>query len=264
MIRMTISSRLLLGLLLLLAGATAFAAGQPAPTPAPSITVFAAASMKESLDAVAADWTARSGQKVVVSYAASNALARQIEKDAPADVFISADQDWMDYLDSRGLVAKTTRFDLVGNRLVLIVPAASPVRRVNLARPRDFDGALGDGRLAIAESSVPAGKYGQEALVRLGLWERASKRLAPGENVRAALAFVAQGEAPLGIVYFTDARAEPKVRVVATFPSSSHSRIVYPVAALAKGNAAASAGFLAYLRSARARAVFVRAGFSAP
>jgi molybdate transport system substrate-binding protein len=228
------------------------------------ITVFAAASLKESLDAVAAEWTTRSSQKVVVSYAASSALAKQIEQDAPADVFISADEEWMDYLAQRKRVDTGSRFDLVGNRLVLVAPSATAMEHVDL-KPDAFGAALGEGRLAVADvESVPAGRYAKQALQSLGLWDAAAAHLAPGENVRAALAFVARGEVPLGIVYATDARAEPRVRVVAQFPPKSHARIVYPAARIARGDAESSRGFLDFLRSKRARAIFQRAGFTAP
>jgi len=250
-----------------LATVPALAAGTAAATavvPEP-LTVFAAASLKESLGAVVAAWTAQSGQKVVVSYAASSALAKQIEQAAPADVFISADREWMDYLVERKAVDATSRFDLVRNRLVLVAPAAGgpahvPLRAAALAQ------ALGaEGRLAVAETeNVPAGRYARQALSALGLWDGVAAHLAPAENVRAALAFVARGEAPLGIVYETDARAEPRVRVVARFPDSSHTPIVYPAARVAASPAARSAGFLAYLHGARARAIFLRAGFSKP
>ena len=234
-----------------------------APEP---LTVFAASSLKESLDAVATTWTMQSGQRVVVSYAASSALAKQIEQAAPADVFISADREWMDYLVARKAVDATSRFDLVRNRLVLVAPAAAggpahvPLRAAALAQ------ALGaDGRLAVAETdNVPAGRYARQSLVALGLWDVVSARLAPSENVRGALAFVARGEAPLGVVYETDARAEPRVRVVARFPDGSHTPIVYPAARVAASPAARSASFLAYLHGARARAIFLRAGFSKP
>jgi len=241
----------------------ALALAKDAPRP---ITVFAAASLKESLDVVAADWTARSGQKVVVSYAASNALARQIEQGAPADVFVSADQAWMDYLDGRKLLTPGTRMDVVRNHLVLVAPATATVPGVNLAKNDELLRALGGGRLAVAEvDSVPAGKCAREALIRMGAWSVLSARLAQGENVRAALAFVAKGEAPLGVVYATDALAEPKVRVVAVFPDTMHAPIVYPAAAMAQGDsAAASKDFRAYLRSVRARAIFKRAGFDTP
>ncbi len=231
----------------------------------PAITVFAAASLKESLDAVAAAWTRRSSQKVVVSYAASSALAQQIKQGAPADVFISADHEWMDELAERRQIDADTRFDLVGNRLVLIVPASSTLKSVRLDRAESVRQALGDGRLALAETvSVPAGRYARQALSKLGLWDLLSARLAQGDNVRAAMAFVARGEAALGIVYATDAKAEAKVRVVAIFPQASHDRIIYPVARVGAADARSSEGFLAFLKSADAWAIFSRAGFSSP
>jgi molybdate transport system substrate-binding protein len=237
-----------------------------AQEPARPLTVFAAASLKESVDAVAADWMKRSGQKIVVSYGASSALARQIERDAPADIYISADEDWMDYLAMSGRIDAASRFDLVGNRLVLVAPLSSPLQKVDLRRTVEFSRALGsDGRLAVADiETVPAGKYARQALTSLGLWQAVAPRLAQGENVRAALAFVARGEAPLGIVYATDARAEPKVRVLASFAPATHARIAYPAARLKRADAAASRGFLAFLRGPAARAIFLRAGFSAP
>ncbi len=235
-------------------------AAQPEP-----LTVFAAASLKESLDAVTVAWTARSGQKVVVSYAASSALARQIEQAAPADVFISADAEWMEYLAARHRIDPASRFALVRNALVLVSPAKGGATRVAL-EPAAIAQALGtNGRLAVAETdNVPAGKYAKQSLTALGLWPALSARLAPADNVRAALAFVARGEAPLGIVYETDARAEPSVRVVARFPASSHAPIVYPAARVATSPVARSADFLAFLRGPRASAIFLRAGFSKP
>ena len=246
-------------LLLLLAAASAFAKAPPPP----GITVFAAASLKESLDAVAADWTRRSGQKVAISFAASSALAHQIEQGAPADVFVSADREWMDYLQQRRQVDPASRFDLVANRLVLVAPASSSTRQVDFAKPATFLAALGDGRLAIAETtSVPAGRYGRQALGKHGLWDALAPRLAQGDNVRAAMAFVARGEAPLGIVYATDAQAEPGVRVVARFPASSHDPIIYPVARVATTDPRRTAGFLAFLRGRQAQATFRRFGFA--
>ena len=231
----------------------------------PPLTVFAAASLKESLDAAAADWTRRSGQKVVLSFAASSALAHQIEQGAPAEVFISADNAWMDYLQTRKLVDPRSRFDLVSNRLVLIVPATSSIRTVDLAKPDSVLKALGDGRLAVAETvSVPAGRYAKQSLTKLGLWGVLSSRLAQGENVRAAMVFVARGEAPLGIVYATDAQAESNVRVVARFPEDSHDRIIYPIARVAAADSMRAAGFLAFLRGRQAQAMFRKAGFAKP
>ncbi len=248
--------------LLFLFAAMPLFAQSPSP---PALTVFAAASLKESLDRASSAWTQRSGQRVVVSYAASSALAKQIEQSAPADVFVSADTAWMEYLDERQLIDASTRFDLVGNRLVLIAPAVSALRSVALDRNDGLHDALGAGRLALGEtSSVPAGRYAKQALIHLGLWDGISSRIAQGENVRAAMAFVARGEAPLGVVYATDAQAEPKVRVVATFPSASHDPIIYPVARVRAADPQTSAGFLAFLTSADARAIFASAGFGQP
>ncbi len=225
------------------------------------ITVFAAASLKESLDEAAAAWTTRSGQKVSISYAGSAALARQIEQGAPADIFLSADSQWMDYLQQRKLIDVDTRADVVGNRLVVIAPAASALRALAL-KPAAVRAALGEGRLAMAEvASVPAGRYGKQALTALGLWDTVSGRLAQADNVRAAMAFVSRGEAPLGIVYATDAQAEPRVRVVAAIPARTHDVILYPVARVAKTPPAATKGFLAFLRGDEADAIFKRAGF---
>lgn len=249
-----------LGFLLLLLAAPALA-----KAPAPTLTVFAAASLKESLDAVASDWTRRSGQKVVVSFAASSALAHQIEQGAPTDVFISADGEWMDYLQMRKQIDPATRFDLVANRLVLVAPSSSPLRSVVLAKPGSLLEALGDGRLAVAETeSVPAGRYARQSLAKLGQWGDVEPRLAQGENVRAAMAFVARGEAPLGIIYATDAQAEPNVRVVARFPDDSHDPIIYPVARVSTSDPARSAGFLSFLRGRHAQATFHKAGFTKP
>lgn len=252
---MTFLARLSILLMLLALPALAHAA-QPRP-----ITVFAAASLKESLDEAAAAWTKRSGQKVSISYAGSSALAKQIEQGAPADVFISADGEWMDYLQQRKLIDVDTRTNLVGNRLVVIAPADSPLQTLSL-KPAAVRQALGNGRLAMAETtSVPAGRYGRQALTTLGLWDAVSGRLAQADNVRAAMTFVSRGEAPLGIVYATDAQAEPKVRVVAAIPGRTHDAIVYPLARVAKTPPAATKGFLAFLRGEEAKAIFKRAGF---
>jgi molybdate transport system substrate-binding protein len=223
--------------------------------------VFAAASLKNALDEIGAAYTARTGRAVVGSYAASSALARQIEQGAPADLFVSADVDWMDYLAERGLIQPATRVDLLGNGLVLIAPRGSDVR-VRLGPGLDLTGPLGDGRLAIGDPlAVPAGKYAKAALERLGAWPALADRLAPVENVRAALAMVAQGEAPLGIVYTTDAAVEPRVEIVATFPAATHPPIVYPLALTPTASADAAA-FAAYLRSTAARALFEKHGFA--
>lgn len=253
-----------LSCLLLLTAMPAWAQS-PAPPAAPAtITVFAAASMKESLDGASAEWTKQSGQKVVVSYAASSDLARQIEQGAPADVFVSSDEKWMDYLQDRKLIDPATRSDLLGNQLVLIAPAESKQRTLALDANAILR-ELGDGRLAMAETTaVPAGRYGKQALIKLGLWDAVSGKLAQADNVRAAMLFVSQGEAPLGIVYATDAKAEPKVRVVAIFPDGSHDPILYPVARTSRSDPTLARGFLMFLRGPAARAIFSRAGFRIP
>jgi molybdate transport system substrate-binding protein len=224
-----------------------------------SVTVFAAASLKNALDEVNLAYGAHGGP-ARASYASSSVIARQIEAGAPADVFISADTDWMDELAKRGLIAAGSRRDLLTNRLVLIAPKDSPVR-LKIAPGMDLAAALGGGRLAIGGPDVPAGRYAEAALEALGVWPSVKDHLAPGENVRATLAFVARGEAPLGIVYETDAEIEPAVRVVGVFPASSHPPIVYPAALVATSRNPAASAYLAFLRSPRAGAIFRRYGF---
>ncbi|WP_295938155.1 molybdate ABC transporter substrate-binding protein [uncultured Xanthomonas sp.] len=228
------------------------------------LTVFAAASLKESLDEAASAYQRASGNPVQVSYAASSTLARQVEQGAPADVFVSADQEWMDYLQQRKLIDPALRRDLLGNTLVLVAPAASKAQ-VDLRKPGALLAALGaQGRLAVGQTaSVPAGKYARAALQALGQWDSVQPRLAESESVRSALMLVARGEAPLGIVYGSDAQAEPKVRVVAIFPADSHAPIVYPVAPLrASPQAKAAAEFVRWLGTPPAQAIFRRHGFS--
>ena len=230
---------------------------------ADTVTVFAAASLKEALDAAARAFEAASGHKVVVSYGASNALARQIENGAPADLFISADADWIDYVERRGLAAPGSRTTLLANDLVLVAPAASTLQ-LQLANGVDVAGALGGKRLALANPDVvPAGKYAKAALASLGAWDAIAGRIAAADNVRMALALVARGEAPLGVVYRTDALAERRVRVVGTFPAATHPPIVYAMVRLPRASRAARE-FAAYLAAAQARAVFERHGFRAP
>ena len=232
------------------------------PVAAQNLTVLAAASLKEALDDVAAQFQRASGNKVALSYAASSALAKQIENGAPADVFISADLDWMDYLDQRKLLRAGTRMNLLRNRLVLIAPAESRLQ-VEIKAGFALDKLLGDGKLSMADpDSVPAGKYGKAALEKLGAWSAVERRVARGDNVRTALNFVSRGEAPLGIVYETDAFAEKKVRVIARFPQDAHPAIIYPAAALAGSKHAATPAFLNDLKSGEARAIFEKYGFS--
>ena len=228
---------------------------------AQNVTVFAAASLKEALDEIDGTQQKRSGQKAAISYAASSALARQIGSGAPADIFISADLDWMDYIDKRNLVKAKSRFNLLRNELVLIAPADN---KTSLTIGPNFPLAaqLGDRRLAMADpDSVPAGKYGKAALEHLGVWPSVANKVARAENVRAALLFVARGEAPFGIVYRTDAAAEKNVRIVGAFPADSHPAIVYPAALLTTGRSAAADQYFSMLKSAGAMNVFRRHGF---
>ena len=221
------------------------------------LLVFAAASLKNALDQVAALQPA----KPTLSYGASSSLARQIENGAPADVFISADLDWMDYLDKKGWLVPGTRRNLLGNRLVLVAPASQPVK-LTPAPHFAISAALKNGRIALANpDSVPAGKYAKAAFESLGVWDQVAGRVAAADNVRAALALVARGETPLGVVYQTDANAEPKVMIAGTFPRDSHPPIVYPVAEV-KGAKASARDFLELLAGPRARAVFERHGFT--
>lgn len=227
-----------------------------------ALTVFAAASLKESLDEAAAAYQKQTRVPVRVSYAASSALARQIEQGAPADAFFSADLEWMDYLQQRDKLQEATRRSLLGNRLVLVAPKASKAQ-VDLKRPATLLAALGNGRLAVGQTqTVPAGKYAKASLESLSLWNGVKARLAESESVRAALILVARGETPLGIVYASDAKAEPAVRVVATLPEESHPPIIYPVAALRGPRSAQATQFVQWLASPAADAIFTRRGFA--
>lgn len=250
-------------LLGLLAACLAIVAGpalaRAASTAAP-VTVFAAASLSDAMQTIGEAYRRKTGVPVRFSFASSSTLARQIESGAPAQLFVSADVEWMDYVQARGLTRAGSRRDIAGNRLVLIAPAASHAKlRIGPGFP--LKAALGGGRLAVGDPAhVPAGIYAKAALTRLGVWGQVSSRLAPAENVRVALAYVARGETPLGVVYLTDAMAEPKVRVVDVFPEPSHPPIVYP-AALIAGAGPGAAAFYAYLRGPEARAVLRRLGF---
>ena len=225
------------------------------------VTIFAAASLRDALDALAREYERQGRGKAAVSYAGSPMLARQIEKGAPADIFISADTDWMDYLARLGRIRIETRVDLLSNRLILVAPAQSQVTlRIGPRFP--LAALLGDGRLAMADpDSVPAGKYGRAALEALGIWQEVAPKVARSENVRAALALVARGEAPFGVVYRSDALAERRVRTVGEFPASLHPRIVYPAALVAGGRSKIAYEYLRYLRSIAARAVWQHHGF---
>jgi molybdate transport system substrate-binding protein len=233
----------------------------PAAAEDRTITVFAAASMKNALDDVDAAFTARTGVKVVASYAASSALAKQIEQGAPADVFVSADTDWMDYAASRKTINEPTRVNLLGNSIVLIAPKDSKIDNVAIAKGFDLAKLAGDGRIATGDvRAVPVGKYAKAALTSLGAWPAAEPKFAMAESVRAALTLVARGEAVLGIVYATDAKVEPGVKIVGTFPAESHPAIIYPVAATTTAKPAAN-DYLAFLRSTAAKTIFERYGF---
>ena len=226
--------------------------------------VLAAASLQESLTEAANAWAAKGHAKPVISFAASSALARQAIAGAPADLFLSADEEWMDAVAKAGLLRAGTRTTLLGNRLVLIAPASSTVR-LTPARGFALAKALGTGRLALADpDAVPAGKYAKAALTHLGVWGSVAAKVAPAENVRAAMALVERGAAPLGIVYATDARASKAVRIVGTFPAASHPPIRYPVAILKASRHKDAVGFRAFLLSKQGRAIFARHGFSAP
>ncbi|HXW19232.1 MAG TPA: molybdate ABC transporter substrate-binding protein [Roseiarcus sp.] len=225
------------------------------------IVIFAAASMRTALDEIAAAFRAETGTEAKISYGGSLALARQITQGAPADIFVSADEESMDEAVKGGAIKPETRFNLLGNSLVVVANRNSPLDSVALT-PSAIDAAIGSGKLATGEvNSVPVGKYAKQALTNLGLWEDVAPHLAMTDNVRAALAFVARNEAPLGIVYATDAAAEPTVKVVAVFPASSHKPIVYPVALTAASDSPSAVGFLHFLSSPPARSIFTRQGF---
>jgi molybdate transport system substrate-binding protein len=229
---------------------------------ADDVVVFAAASLKNALDDVAATWKAQSGKAAKISYAASSALAKQIESGAPADVFISADLDWMEELAKNNLIKPNTRSNLLGNRLVLVAPASS-AGSIVLKPGVDLAPALKGGKLAMADpASAPAGKYGRAALENLGLWDSVAGSVASAQNVRAALVLVSRGEAPLGIVYQTDAAADEGVKVVAAFPEGTHPPILYPVAVAAASKNPDAAAFVTYLRSTSAKAAFEKQGFT--
>ena len=218
--------------------------------------------MKNSLDDVNSAFTKQSGIKVVAGYAASSALMKQIEQGAPADVFLSADIDWMDYGAQRNLIKTGTRVDLLGNRLVLIAPKDSKIGDVNIGPGFDLAGLAGSGRIATGDvRAVPVGLYAKAALEKLGVWASVEQKMAMAENVRAALVLVARGEAPLGIVYETDAKVDPGVKIVGTFPEYSHPPIVYPVALTANAKPDASQ-YLAFLRTQAAKSTFERYGFT--
>ena len=236
-------------------------AASPATAQDKSLTVFAAASMKNALDDVDAAYTAKTGVKIVASYAASSALAKQIEQGAPADIFVSADTDWMDYAIGKKNINEPTRVNLLGNSIVLIAPKDSKIDTVTIGPGLDLAKLAGDGKIATGDvKAVPVGKYAKAALEKLGAWQAAEPKFAMADSVRAALTLVARGEAALGIVYSTDANVEPGVKSVGTFPADSHPPIIYPVAATTTAKPEA-AEYLAFLRSSSAKAIFEKYGF---
>ena len=234
----------------------------PASAQDKSLTVFAAASMKNALDDIDTAFTAKTGVKVAASYAASSTLARQIEQAAPADIFVSADTDWMDYLIGKKAINEPTRINLLGNSIVLIAPKDSKIDNVAIGAGFDLAKLAGDGKIATADvKAVPVGKYAKASLEKLGAWTAAEPKFAMTENVRAALTLVARGEAVLGIVYSTDAKVEPGVKIVGTFPADSHPAIIYPVAATSTAKPEA-ASYLDFLRSSAAKATLEKYGFT--
>jgi len=236
-------------------------ASPPAVAQDKSLTVFAAASMKNALDDVDAAYTAKTGVKIAASYAASSTLAKQIEQGAPADVFVSADTDWMDYATAKKAINEPTRINLLGNSIVLIAPKDSSINNVIIGPGFDLAKLAGAGKIATGDvNSVPVGKYAKAALEKLGAWDTAAPKFAMAESVRAALTLVARQEAALGIVYSTDAKVEPGVKIVGTFPADSHPPIIYPVAATTTAKAEA-AGYLAFLRTSAAKTDFEKYGF---
>ena len=247
-------------LVLIAALALALAAPIAADAQPPRVTVFAAASLTDAMKQAADAYKSKTGVSITLSFGASSTLAHQIDQGAAADVFISADSDWMDFLERHGRIADGTRKNFLGNELVLV--AGNDARHAPKIAPHfNLAGALGDGRLAMADpASVPAGKYGKEALTALGVWDSVSSKVVQAENVRVALEYVARGEAPFGIVYATDARIAP-VKVVGVFPENTHAPIVYPVA-LTRTASAAARDFLAFLSRPEARAIFEKAGFT--
>jgi molybdate transport system substrate-binding protein len=232
-----------------------------APAQDKTLTIFAAASMKNALDEIDAAYTAKSGTRMVASYGASSALAKQIEQGAPADLFISADTEWMDYAAGKNAIDRPSRINLLANSLVLIAAKDSRLDSVTIGPGFDLVRLAGDGRIATGDvRAVPVGKYARAALQKLGAWSAAEAKFAFAENVRAALLLVSRGEAVLGIVYATDAKVEPGLKIVGTFPEDSHPAIVYPVAATATAKPGA-ANYLAFLRSSAAKAIFEKYGF---
>lgn len=252
----------LIAIVLALVFGAAPAGAEMGAAAAPAVTVFAAASLKNALDAVSADFQKETGVELKVSYAGSMALAKQIEAGAPADVFFSADVASMDYLGQKNLIQPATRADLLGNTLVVVAPKSSRLEKLPFSA-QAFVAAIGAGKIATGDvASVPVGKYAKAALERLGLWAVTEPNFAFTDNVRAALMFVARDEAPLGVVYLTDARSEPNVKIVATFPAGSHPPIVYPIALTAAAKGEGPAKLLEFLKGQLAKTLFQEQGFA--
>ncbi|MDI1285888.1 MAG: molybdate ABC transporter substrate-binding protein [Reyranella sp.] len=244
------------------AAALLLASIAPARAQSKDVVILAAASLKNALDDASAAWTKQTGKATKISYAASSALAKQIEAGIPADLFISADVPWVNYVAERKLIKPASRSDFLGNEIVLIAGKDS---KVDLKIDKGFPlrAALGDGRLAMANiDAVPAGKYGKASLEALGVWPSVADRVAQAENVRMAMTLVSRGEAPLGIVYRTDAAADPNVKIVGAFPASSHPRIIYPMALLATSTNPDAEAFVAFLKSPVAKPFFEKQGFT--
>jgi molybdate transport system substrate-binding protein len=234
----------------------------PAQAQGGDIVVFAAASLKNALDAINMQWQKETGKKATISYASSPALAKQIEQAAPAQIFIPADLDWMDYLTQKNLIKPETRSNLLGNRIVLIAPK-DKAQTIEIKPGFDLASVLGEGRLSMANvQAVPAGKYGKAALEKLGVWASVSSKLAQAENVRAALLLVSRDEAPVGVVYQTDAASDSKVKIIGTFPEDTHPPIIYPIALTANATHPDATVFLAYIRSDKTKPLFEAQGFT--
>jgi molybdate transport system substrate-binding protein len=262
---MSFAKKLLRGVaatLLLTVGFAASAALQPVKAQDQGIVVFAAASLKDALDDINGQWQKETGKSAKISYASSLALAKQIEQGAPADVFVSADLDSMDCAQGKSLIKTDSRANILGNRLVLVAEKSSTAK-VDIKPGFDLAGLLGSGRLAMGDiASVPAGKYGKAALENLKVWSSVEGKVASADNVRAALLLVSRGEAPFGIVYQTDAAADPNVKIVGVFPENSHPPIIYPIALTATAKSPDAAAFVAYVKSAKAAPLFIKQGFT--
>lgn len=229
---------------------------------AEDVVVFAAASLTSALNEVGEGFKAKTGHTIKPSYAASSALAKQVEQGAPGQVFVSADPKWMDYLAAKKLINPDTRFNLLGNNLVLVAPTDSKLGRVELGPKTDIAALAGDGRIASGNpESVPAGQYFKQAMERAGQWDKVARKVAGADTVRAALAFVERGEAPLGVVYATDAAGSRKVKIVGVFPDTMHDPIIYPFALISGMESQGARAFLDYVRTNEAKGVFAKHGF---